>query len=331
MAAEHDAHVLAIDVGNTTTRFGMMRVAAGAGSAGAVDSHAEARAPEALGTCEITTRQPITADEARIQLVQALDMLPRCTVAGTILSCVVPSLTDVWRRALAQALDVRPYVVGPGLKSGIKLRFKDPGEVGPDRIADAVAARAAVGAPAIVIDLGTTTNFEAIDASGAFCGGIIAPGVSIGAQSLARAAARLPVIELKTPARVLGRTTREAMQSGVVLGEAVRIDGLIDAIRAELLGDAAGDGAAAGRRSAGAAAGDDANGGAADNVATSDAAACGAHTATAGGTNDAAPSIPIVITGENAAAMAALLHHEVTVDDTLTLRGLALIWQNNQR
>lgn len=294
MAAEHDAHVLAIDVGNTTTRFGMMRVDVGAGRMGAVGSHAEAPAPKALGTCEMTTRQPITADEARIQLIQAMDMLPHCTVAGAILSCVVPSLTEVWRRALAHALDVRPYVVGPGLKSGIKLRFKDPGEVGSDRIADAVAARATVGAPAIVIDLGTTTNFEAIDATGAFCGGIIAPGVNIGAQSLARAAARLPVIELKTPPQVLGRTTREAMQSGVVLGEAARIDGLIDAIRVELLG----------RDSTGAA------------------------------INDGAPadqSIPIIITGENAEAMALLLRHQAIVDDTLTLRGLALIWQNNQR
>lgn len=294
MAAEHDVRVLAIDVGNTTTRFGMMRVAAGTGRTDTEGNHAEAPATDALGTCEITTRQPITADEARIHLVQALDMLPHGTVSGAILSCVVPSLTDVWRRALARALDVRPYVVGPGLKSGIKLRFKDPGEVGPDRIADAVAARAAVGAPAIVIDLGTTTNFEAIDTTGAFCGGIIAPGVNIGAQSLARAAARLPVIELKTPVRALGRTTREAMQSGVVLGEAARIDGLIDAIRAELL-----------ERD-------------------------GTYAAEDGDAPELQP-IPIVITGENAADMAALLHHRVVVDDTLTLRGLALIWQNNQR
>ena len=130
--------------------------------------------------------------------------------------------------------------------------------------------------------MGTTTNFEAIDASGAFCGGIIAPGVALGARSLAEAAARLPIIELRAPERVLGRSTREAMQSGVVLGEAARIDGLLDAVLAEL-------------------------------------------------DNDAHDATPVIITGENADAIAALLRHKVTVDDTLTLRGLALIWQANQR
>ena len=258
--------VLAADIGNTTARLGLLNVAA-----------SEA-APELIGSCEITTREPLTADEARIQLTQVLAELPAADLAGSILSCVVPTLTDAWQRALAAVVPGRPLVVGPGLRSGIKLRFNDPSEVGSDRIADAVAARAALGAPAIVVDLGTTTNFEAVDATGALCGGIIAPGIALGARSLAAAAARLPIIELKTPARVLGRSTREAMQAGVVLGEAARIDGLLDAIEGEL-GEAA----------------------------------------------------PIVITGEHADAIAALLRHDATVDDALTLRGLALIWQANQR
>lgn len=302
------AHVLAADIGNTTARFGLLETAK-AGAEGA---------PKLLSACEVTTRQPITTDEARMQLGQILSELTgkassrggTCpSPEGSILSCVVPTLTDAWHRALADTVLGRQLVVGPGLRSGVKLRFNDPSEVGPDRIADAVAARAAYGAPVVVVDLGTTTNFEVIDASGAFCGGIIAPGVALGARSLAEAAARLPIIELRAPERVLGRSTREAMQSGVVLGEAARIDGLLDAVLAELADNGKRARARLGE-------------GSAAHENERDEADAGAATPMA---------IPIVITGENADAIAALLHHQTIVDDALTLRGLALIWQANQR
>ncbi|WP_270575509.1 type III pantothenate kinase, partial [Candidatus Collinsella stercoripullorum] len=142
------------------------------------------------------TLQRATADEARIQTAQARTLLPPCEVDGTILSCVVPALTDIWRRALRSFGGARPLVVGPGLRTGVRMRYDDPSEVGPDRIADVVAARARWGAPAVVVDLGTTTNFEVVDAEGAFAGGIIAPGIALGARSLSEAAARLPAIEL---------------------------------------------------------------------------------------------------------------------------------------
>lgn len=258
------SRLLTVDVGNTTTRFGLFSW---------TDD-----APELLGTCELTTPARITSDEARIQAGQALAAMGAEPTQDAILSCVVPTLTDAWRRALADLCGVRALVVGPGLKSGVRMRYDDPAEVGPDRIADVVAARAAYGAPVIAIDLGTTTNFEVIDAEGTFAGGIIAPGVALGARSLAQAAARLPMIELRAPENVIGRSTQAAMQSGVVLGEAARIDGLIDSIADEL-----GDGA------------------------------------------------PVVLTGDGAQAIAALLRHETVVDETLTLRGLALIWQINRR
>ena len=137
-----------------------------------------------------------------------------------------------------------------------------------------------VGATAIVVDLGTTTNFEAIDDAGAFAGGIIAPGVALGARSLAQAAARLPMIELRAPKSVIGKNTRAAMQSGVVFGEVARIDGLLDAMVAEL----------------------------------------GCKT-----------DPRIIVTGDGAETIAALLRHDATVDGTLTLRGLALLWAANRR
>ena len=140
--------------------------------------------------------------------------------------------------ALATACRTRPVVVGPGLKTGLRMRYRDPAEIGPDRIADVVAARATYGAPVAVVDFGTTMNIEVLDAEEVFLGGIIAPGLALGAQALARAAARLPVIELHAPKAAIGRSTREAMQSGVVFGEVARVDGLLDRVFEELGGEA---------------------------------------------------------------------------------------------
>lgn len=258
--AQGEKNVLTVDVGNTTTHLGIF-------SAG-----------ELVGTWELTTAGRLTAGEARMQLSQALNMMGATMPDQAILACVVPALADVWRRALAASCGCRPLVVGPGLKTGMRMRYDDPSEIGADRVADVVAARESYGAPVVIVDLGTTTNFEVVDADGAFAGGIIAPGVALGARSLSAAAARLPMIELRAPATVIGKNTRAAMQSGVVLGEVARIDGLLDAIAGEL-------GAKA----------------------------------------------PVVITGDGADAMAALLRHEAIVDDTLTLRGLWCLWRSNQR
>lgn len=271
--ASADKFVLAVDVGNTTTRFGLF--------------HDQTL----VGTSELTTPSHLTADDARLMAAQALrlarktepadgDLATSATTDGAILSCVVPTLVDPWREALASVASERPLVVGPGLKTGMRLGVDDPSEVGPDRIADAVAARASKGAPVVVVDLGTTTHIEVVDATGNFVGGIIAPGLELGARSLSEAAARLPMIEVRAPRHVIGTNTRAAMQSGVVLGEVARIDGLLDATLEELGYEKA---------------------------------------------------FPIVITGDHAASIAALLHHSTSVDETLTLRGLDLLWEFNRR
>lgn len=114
------------------------------------------------------------------------------------------------------------------------MRYNDPGELGADRVADLAAAKAAYEPPFLVVDLGTTTNFEVVDAEGVFVGGIIAPGLKLSARAVSDAAAQLAVVDLRTPASVIGKNTREAMQSGVVIGEVARIDGLVDAVWREL-------------------------------------------------------------------------------------------------
>lgn len=125
-------------------------------------------------------------------------------------------------------------VVGPGLKTGIKLGYSDPSELGADRIAEMVGARDLFGAPLIVINLETTTTFEVINDKGEFEGGIIAPGLETSAKELANAAAKIPVVDLKAPKKAIGKSTREAVQAGVVLGEVARIDGLVTYIWREL-------------------------------------------------------------------------------------------------
>ncbi|MDY3900887.1 MAG: type III pantothenate kinase [Atopobiaceae bacterium] len=215
-----DGALLAVDVGNTVTRFGIFSGA------------------DLTGSLSVTTPARLTADEANMRTGEALRALGVADdgsgLSGVVLSCVVPALSDAWAAALRRLSPTRPLVVGPGVRSGLRMRFDDPAEVGPDRIADVVAARELLGAPVVAIGLGTSTNFEVVDASGTFVGGIVTPGLALGAASLAEAAARLPSVELRPPARVIGRNTRAAMQSGLVFGEVARIDGLLDAIAREL-------------------------------------------------------------------------------------------------
>lgn len=275
-----DSYIVTVDVGNTSTRFGLF------------ETETAAAATRPFRTWEITTPDRLTTDEARMHVAQVLDMLGADTgISGrlrpeaAVLSCVVPTLEAAWTVALRSSVAGKVFSVGPGLKTGMRMRYDDPSEIGPDRIADALAAREVYGAPCVVVDLGTTTNIEVVDGEGSFAGGIIAPGLALGARSLSAAAARLPMVELRAPANVIGKSTRDAMRSGVVFGEVARIDGMLDMVLAEM-------------RAAGAA-GDS--------------------------------PVPIVITGSRASEMAALLRHDLTPDDALTLRGLAELYRLNRK
>ena len=237
--------LLAVDVGNTRTSLGVFD---GDGL---------------LATWTLTTPSSLTADEAFDVAFSALrsmsqrissDLRNRVgdafetvrdgsmedassldpgSVSDAVLSCVVPDLASAWLKALRELTGRRPLSVGPGIKTGIRMKYRDPAEVGADRIADLAAVLGDYEPPAIVVDLGTTTNFEVIDADGVFLGGIIAPGMALGARSLADRAAKLPVIDIVAPKAVVGTCTCEAMQSGVVLGEIARIDGLLAMIERE--------------------------------------------------------------------------------------------------
>ena len=210
--------ILAVNVGNGHTRFGVFDGA------------------ELVGSWNGTTPASITRDEARATAAAVVSQVlgDEATLYGAILSCVVPSHVEAWSQALSDLAATRALVIGPGLKSGVRMRQDDPAGVGADRVANVAAAQERFGAPVIVVSLGTTTNVEVVDKNGSFAGGIISPGLELGVIGLSQAAARLPMVDLSAPAAAIGKNTRDAMRSGVVLGEAARIDGLLDMVFDEL-------------------------------------------------------------------------------------------------
>jgi type III pantothenate kinase len=129
-------------------------------------------------------------------------------------------------------------VVGPGVKTGIPIRYDDPREVGPDRIMNAVAAKERYGAPCIVVDFGTSTNFDIVSPDGDYVGGVLAPGIETSMDALFARAARLVKVDYVEPPSVIGKTTAGGLQSGLVYGFAGQVDGIVEAIRGELGADA---------------------------------------------------------------------------------------------
>jgi type III pantothenate kinase len=159
-------------------------------------------------------------------------------VRGVVLACVVPPLTETFRTLARQYLRVEPLVVEPGIRTGVRVRVDNPREVGADRIVNALAAQQLYGTPAIVIDLGTATTFDAVSAEGDYLGGAIAPGILVALEALVGRTSRLQRIELARPKTAIGRNTVAAMQSGLLFGYVGLVEGLIDRFQQELGGSA---------------------------------------------------------------------------------------------
>jgi type III pantothenate kinase len=210
--------LLAVDVGNTQTVLGLYE--------GATIQH----------HWRIATITADTTDELLIRL-QSLLGLADCAfsqIHAVAIASVVPPLTLQWRAAAKRLTGEEPLVVRGEADYGLAINYENPAEIGADRIADAVAAIALYGAPVIVVDFGTATNIEVVDKTGAFIGGIIAPGLVTSAEALFNAAARLSKITIEIPKTVIGKTTGAAVQSGLTYGEIDRIDGLVTRIFEEL-------------------------------------------------------------------------------------------------
>jgi type III pantothenate kinase len=186
----------------------------------------------------IATERQRTADEYAMLWHQLFHYhgLGFDDVTGVAMSCVVPALVDPLRQLCRRYLRLTPLEVGPGIRTGMRILYDNPREVGADRIANAIAAYAQYGGPTIVVDFGTATTFTAVSAEGDFLGGAIAPGIGISVDALAAHADQLRRVELTHPPAVIGRNTITAMQSGIIYGFAGQVDGLVERMRRELGG-----------------------------------------------------------------------------------------------
>ncbi|HZS24501.1 MAG TPA: type III pantothenate kinase [Gaiellaceae bacterium] len=205
--------LLAVDVGNTQTVFGLYDGA------------------ELGERWRIATEAERTGDELGALLG---DFLEFATLDGISLSSSVPRLVREYEHLAERWAKVPLLVVGPGVKTGIQIHYDDPRELGSDRVVNAVAARERYGAPAIVVDFGTSTNFDVVSSAGDYVGGVLAPGVEISMDALFARAARLVKVDFAEPATVIAKSTATALQSGLVYGFAGQVDGIVEAIRREL-------------------------------------------------------------------------------------------------
>jgi type III pantothenate kinase len=209
--------LLAIDVGNTQTVLGLF-----AGT-------------ELREHWRLATDRERTGDELGVLITGLLDP---DTVDAISLSSSVPPLVQEYEAVAERWLRAPLLTLGPGVRTGIPIRYDDPREVGPDRVVNAVAALERYGAPCIVVDFGTSTNFDVVSAEGEFAGGVLAPGIEVSMQALFSRAARLFAIEFVEPPTVIGKTTAASLQSGLVYGFAGQVDGIVERIRGELGSDA---------------------------------------------------------------------------------------------
>jgi len=190
---------------------------------------------QTLGEWRMETKAERTADEyiALLKSIMTLDQAAR-EVDGVAITCVVPAMVPVAVELAQRLFHKEPLVVGPGVKTGLSLKVDQPREVGPDRIVNAVAGVDRVGFPMVVVDFGTAITFDVVDQGGNYRGGAIAPGIGLSAKALFQGAARLSAVELTPPPSAIGHNTVDAIRSGLLLGYAGLIEGLLARIQAEL-------------------------------------------------------------------------------------------------
>ncbi len=210
--------ILTIDVGNTNITCGVF----------AKD--------EIVANFRITTKMPRTSDEYGMLLSNLIEKNEIATsdIKDVIICSVVPNVMHALEGAFVKYFHIKPLIVEAGIKTGIRIVTPNPQQIGADRIVDAVAAYELYGGPILVIDFGTATTYDYIDETGAFLGGITAPGIRISARALWEDAAKLPEIEIKKPDHILGKDTISSMQSGLVYGQIGQTEYIIKKVKEEV-------------------------------------------------------------------------------------------------
>ena len=215
--------LLTIDVGNTNTVLGVFE------------------GEQVIEHWRIATDPVRTADELAVVLQGLLAqsaVLKDPDITGIAMCSTVPSVLHEMREMFRRYYgDVPALIVEPGVRTGVSVRMDNPKEVGTDRIMNTVAAAHLYGGPAVVVDFGTSTNFDAVSERGEFVGGALAPGIEISVDALSRRAAQLLKVELARPSRVIGKNTVEALQSGIIFGFAGQVEGIATRMRKELVPD----------------------------------------------------------------------------------------------
>jgi type III pantothenate kinase len=210
--------LLVVDVGNTQTHFGTFR------------------GDELLEHWRFATVRESTADELGAALRNLLELrgIGMADLDASIVSSTVPQLGPEWSDMARRYLNHEMLVVGPGTKTGMALRYDNPREIGADRLVNAVAAYDKVGGACIVVDFGTAITYDPVSADGEYLGGIISPGIEISMEALTNRAAKLPRIDIAPPRSLIGKTTVDAIRSGIVYGFAGQVDAIVGRLRAEL-------------------------------------------------------------------------------------------------
>ena len=214
--------LLAVDVGNTQTVLGLFD------------------GEQLVESWRVASEAERTGDELAALFADLLELRGKrfADISGVSLSSTVPLLVRSYQDLADRHIGAPLLVLGPGPRTGLPILYDDQREVGPDRIANAVAARERYGAPCIVVDFGTSTNFDAVSADGEYVGGVLAPGIEISMDALFARAARLTKVDFVEPETVIGKTTTSSLQSGLVYGFAGQVDGIVERMRSEL-GDTA--------------------------------------------------------------------------------------------
>ena len=209
--------ILVVDIGNTNITCGVYQE------------------KELICTFRLTTQMPRTSDEYGIVLRELLDRngMDYRELGGVIIASVVPNVMHSFQNAIQKYLNKKPLVVGPGIKTGIKLTSENPREIGPDRIVDAVAAYEIYGGPVLVLDFGTATTYDLVEADGTFAVGITAPGIRISAKALWEDTAKLPEIEIRKPKSILAKETISSMQAGLMYGQIGQTEYIINQVKKE--------------------------------------------------------------------------------------------------
>jgi type III pantothenate kinase len=210
--------LLVVDVGNTQTHLGVYD------------------GDELVHDWRFATVRESTADElgAALRNLLALRGLAFEDVDASIVSSTVPALRPEWIAMAGRYLDHEMLLVGPGLKTGMPIRYDNPREIGPDRLVNAVAGYERVGGACVIVDFGTAVTHDVVSAGGEYLGGVIFPGLEISMEALSARAAALPAIDLTPPRALIGKSTVDAIRAGVLYGYAGMCDGIIDRLHDEL-------------------------------------------------------------------------------------------------